>query len=356
MFEFFIREYVLFILPIELQFLEDGFLVYLMDVLMEAGNNWILMAFLAPFFWSLVNVVDVYFVGGTYRDEVDGSVISSLFQIVPWLFLFPLLNFGFFQELSFQEKFSFFSGAVLLFFGGILFSISFYFYFKALFNWNDAAIIQIVVNFAVILVPLIAFLIFKERLENYKYAGMLWIFFGAFFLSFNPKIKLKLSKKYAGIVMAGVIFLSMSLVLENKAYSILSGVVPDGGFWLGFLFFSLGCLFWGMALALFKRRNVFPMAKKFWKIFLFAEGVSFLGTVASQRALDITPSVSFVSAIEALSPVFIMIFSFLILFYNYIFKKKNDLLNAIYEEQISGVIVKTISVFVMAYGVYLLGI
>jgi hypothetical protein len=54
---------------------------------MHLLDNWLLVAFLAPFFWALVNIVDVYFVDGIYKDDIDGIIIFGLFQIIPSILL-----------------------------------------------------------------------------------------------------------------------------------------------------------------------------------------------------------------------------------------------------------------------------
>ena len=51
---------------------------------------------------------------------------------------------------------------------------------------------------------------------------------------------------------------------------------------------------------------------KYIALLLFAEGLSFIGTVLSQRAIDLSPSPSFVAAIESSVPVFVMLFSLLL--------------------------------------------
>jgi drug/metabolite transporter (DMT)-like permease len=318
-------------------------------------EHWLLVAFVAPVFWSLVNIIDVYFVGGIYNDEYDGSIISSLFQMLPWTILIFAVDINFSPFIGFSPNGSFhFNPALgMAFLGGILFSLSFFFYFKALFKENDAPMLQIIWILNIALVPVLTFFLFGEKLGLWKYLGMGVIFLGAFLLSFNPKMKNKLSRKYLFIMSGAVVFLAISMVLAERAYILLGAEsLRSGGFWVGFLFFSLGYFFWGVLLVAWKKRNIFPMVGKYWKIFLLAEGVSFLGTMGSQRAIDISPSVSYVAAIETLSPAFVVLFSFGMA--GYFFLKKDPNFHKIFSEQTEALWVKIISVAIMTLGVYLI--
>lgn len=327
------------------------------DVISYLGSNWIIVAFMAPMFWALVNIIDVYFVGGVYKDEFDGIIISSLFQMLPWpiLAFFIDLNISPYVGFSKDGVFHFEPALLLLFLGGVLFSISTYFYFKALFGENDVALLQIIWNLAAVFVPIMALLFFGERLGYYKYLGILVVLIGATILSTNSQMKLKLSRKYMAMMFGGVFFLSLGMVLEERAYSIL-GVESLGsnGFWTGYLFFSLGFLSYGLVVMFWKKRNVFPLIQKYFAIFLLAETLSFLGILASQRAIDISPSVSYVATVQTFGPFFIIFFSFIILGYLYLFRKKDGIFETIYNEQIDGIWIKIASVVFMAWGVYMI--
>lgn len=318
-------------------------------------DNWLMLAFLAPMFWALVNIIDVYFVHGIYENEYDGVIISSLFQMVPWVALFFLIDINFSSYIGFSHSgsFQFNPALAFLFLGGVLFVVATLFYFKTLFNVNDVVLLQIIWNFTAILVPILAFLIFREKLAGHNYLGIFLIFAGAIMLSVHSKIKLKLSKKYLKFMLGGVFFIALAMVLENRGYEILGAEsLGSNGFWVGYFFFSLGFFFGGLAVMLWKKKNVFALIRKYYKVFLLAEALSFLGIMFSQRAMDMSPSVSFVAAIEKFDSIFIALFSLVILGYFYFSGRKKETYNQIYREQLTGFGTKTAAAVCMIAGVY----
>ncbi|MBA4319016.1 MAG: hypothetical protein C0412_11515, partial [Flavobacterium sp.] len=105
---------------------------------------------------------------------------------------------------------------------------------------------------------------------------------------------------------------------------------------------------------LWKKKNVFVLIRKYYKVFLFAEALSFFGIMFSQRAMDTSPSVSFVAAIEKFDSIFIALFSLVILAYFYFFGRKGEVYNAIYSEQLVGIKTKIIAATCMIAGVYII--
>lgn len=309
------------------------------------SNNWLIISFLAPLFWALVNIIDVYFVNGVYKDATDGAVMVGLFQILPGLgALYFVRGFDFLSVLPVL-------GLAVL--GGFFYNLSFYYYFKALFRDIDVALFQILWSLTVVVVPILAFLFLGERLTLLQYAGMGIVLFGCVLLSLNKKIKGKFSWNYFGIMILAVIFTSLSMILEDSVYSSLGNA--HTGFFVGFAFFSFGGALSGIIFAVFRKRSPLSMLKKYYKVFVITEFVQLIGVVASQRAISIAPSVSFVAVVETFIPVFILIFSSFVLFYmKNISKKKTELVSVIYREQIQGVGVKIIAAIIMSVGVYIL--
>lgn len=323
-------------------------------------RNWLLVAFLAPMFWALVNIIDVYFVGEIYRDELDGAIISGLFQIIPFgiLALFFLrIDLGQFVIFDGGDNVFWIDPIILLaLLGGFLFTLSFYFYFKALFKHSDVAFLQIIWGLTVVAVPILAFLFWNETLSVVKYVGMSITLLGAILLSANRKLREKFSFRYLWIMLWAVVMISLSMVFEDKVYSDLSARgLGEQGFLLGFMCFSLGAFFAGAFFAFARNRNPLPLVMKYAPAFLFLEGISFFGNLASQRAIDIAPSVSFVATVETFVPVFILFYSLLILFvFSYIIGRKTKVISRIYKEQLDGIWVKIFATFIMAVGVYII--
>ncbi len=326
----------------------------------NANNYWLAISFCAPVLWALVNIADIYFVESVYKDELDGTIISSLFQIIPWsaYLIFVVANPGHVAKILIsagEDTDAFILAIIFGFLGGMLFIASFYFYFKALFNHNDGAFLQIVWNLSAVIIPFLMFILFKEALPPQNYIGIAVILSGVYMISMNDKFKYKFSKRYFNIMFWAVVLLSLSMIFEDRAYEELSNRgFGTQGFLFGFFIFSLGGLFSGILYAIFGKRNPWQLIKKHYKIFLLMEGTSFLGTFASQKAIDSSPSVSFVAAIETFVPVFIMLFSWLIVLYLYLRGEDKKKIAETFSNQFQGIRIKIIATIVMAIGVYLL--
>lgn len=314
-------------------------------------SHWLILAFLAPMSWALVNIIDVYFIGKVYKDALDGTIIASIFQVFPWIILAFFLKIDISQFINFGTHGSSFWIDPILFvalFGGFLFTASLYFYFKALFNHNDVALLEIIWSLTVIAVPIISLFLFGEKLSFYKYLGMGVVLLGATMLSMSRGLRSKISSRYIWIMVGAVIFLSFSMVFEDKVYSDLTARgLNNNGFLVGFLFFSIGSFLTGIFFAIAGKRNPFPLIKKYLKILLILEGISSFGSLASQGAISVAPSVSYVAALETFIPVFILLFSGLILLCVPSLKK-------IYGEQLNGIWVKVIATVIMVVGVYII--
>jgi hypothetical protein len=85
------------------------------------SSVWLPIAFVAPFLWALVSVLDLYLVHGLYQDEWDGTLISGAFQLFPWL----LVALGILSFVPPPTEAILFSLA-----GGLMFLASFFFYFR----------------------------------------------------------------------------------------------------------------------------------------------------------------------------------------------------------------------------------
>lgn len=311
---------------------------------MDIWNNWLLIAFVAPFLWALVNIIDVYFVESVYEDEYDGAMISGIFQIAPWL----LVPFG---MISFTLPAT--EAGLLAFFGGSLFLFSFFFYFRALFSKNDVALIQVLWSLSVPLVPFLAWLFIGERLALLQYMGIVIAFIGAICLSLDPKIRSNGFAATARIMVLAIFLLSLSMVIEARAYTLA------GDFWSIFLLFSLGAAITGTGLSFFDKKgytdrlqHIAGLSRKYFLVFFLAETLALLGTLTSQRAIDLSPAVSFVAVIESLVPAFVLGISFLLSVM--LFEKNRKLARRLYRDQLVGIRMKMVSIAIIAFGIYLI--
>lgn len=308
-------------------------------------NNWLIIALFAPALWALVNIIDVYFVSEIYEDEYEGTVIMGLFQIIPWFFV-PFIKFDF-------PDIHIIALSVL---GGILALASMFFYFKALFHSRDIATIQVFWNLVALAVPVLAFILIGERLSGLAYLGILIAFSGVIFLTLNKEIRKRNVKRLAMIMSAAVLFFSLSMIIQEKVYS-------NTSFFGGLIFFSLGYFMGGVLLFGFRKSNMTKrlvyLSKNFFIWFLAAELITQVGVISSQRAIFLSPAVSFVAVIESLQPAFILIISALLfgLFsLSFIKLGKREIFRKLYAEQVFAKKSKIFAIIVMAIGVYLLNI
>lgn len=308
-------------------------------------ESWLLIAFIAPFLWALVAVIDTYFVHGIYSDEYDGTVVSGLFQIVPWiLVLMGVIQFSFpGTEIAF-----------LALFAGGFFITSFFCYFWALFVSNDTALMQTIWSLSIPAVPFFSWIILGEILLPMHYIGIGIALFGVLLFHFDAKVKRVGFFKIALPMFAAVVFLSLSMVIGKKAYEFSDQ--PD--FWSIYLLFSTGAVITSFLIliigrgrqSLGKLRHIASISKRYFIPFFLSESLSLIATVASQKAISLAPSVSYVVVIESLVPVFIMLISLAIFFITMNMGKFNS---DIYREQFSGATVKIFATAFIALGIYI---
>lgn len=310
-------------------------------------NNWLIAALIATTLWAIVNIIDVYFVGRVFEDEFDSITVMAFFQILPWLAV-SFLGF----------TFPGFEIVLLAIIAGFLNIIAMFLYFKALFTTNDASIISMLWNMNIVLMPIVAFFVIGEKLTLLQYGGILVAFVGATVISLEEKIKKRSLFKLVLIMLFSIAFLSASMLISDKVYSSVD-------FFDGFLFFSLGSFLGGIFFAIlrlvyFKRENrisILKLKKEHYLIFIFAELLFIVGVFFSQRAIDLSPTVSFISVIESSQTFLILVISAILYIVLPFTKFKNrDVVKLLYKDQLVGYKVKIIASFIIAIGVYMLNV
>ncbi len=291
--------------------------------------SWLIIALVAPFLWALTAVLDSYFVVNWYRDKYDAIVVSGVFQSLPvFLVVFGIIPFTppspgvFFFAIS----------------SGLAFIGSFYYYFTALFNDNDSSLAMAFWNFTVPIVPFLAWILFGEVLEFRHYAGVTISFLGVLALAFYQKVIRQVKIKNFSLPMMGAtVLFSLSMIFSKEAYS-------GAGFFDVLLIFclsaSIGSLF---ILSLRYRfgfisrfRGIISLVKKNFHWFILSEGLYFIGTVTSQRALSLASSATLVVVIEALVPIFIMMISIAMIWLYRILHRQNRIVEQVLLKQVSG--------------------
>ncbi|MGB3072836.1 MAG: hypothetical protein WBB68_01090 [Candidatus Moraniibacteriota bacterium] len=316
-----------------------------MSLLVYLWSHWLFVAFLAPFFWSLVNIIDVYFVSGVYEDEWDGILINSIFQALPWLL--PVIGL-----VSFHYPGAAISGIALL--AGSCLALSYFFYFKTLFISNDVVVVQALWNLSVPLVPFLAWFLVDEKLSLVHYIGIFLAFVGAMIFSLHQEIQSKNFTQVFTVMLGAIVFFSLSMVLQTEAYHSIGN-----DFWTGFLLFSAGATVTGLLLSFFDGKSIkdravhiFQMSKSFFLIFVLAETLNLLGVLVSQRAIDLSQAVSFVAVIGSLTPVFVLLVSFFLIFVFLVLNKVRA--RQIYQDQLIAPRTKILACCIIAVGIYLI--
>lgn len=300
-------------------------------------ENWVLIAFVAPFLWALVVLLDIYFVHRVYKKPHEGTIISGLFQGLV-LLLIPFIGFTWPGN----------AAAFLFVAGGVMFIMYFHSYFGAMALIGDGALIETLLNFAVILVPVLAWVFIGERLDFISYLGIILVFIGGVAFISNDVIQKKISSVFV-VVFLGILFYAFSTIFLKMGHNI----ADSKEFWPEFVLFSFGIALGGILVLLFQdeRKNLFKriynLSKKYLIFFVLAESLSVIGTWALQKAITITPAVSFVTAIASLTPLFVMLFSFVVAF----FYSKHSIKDA-YVKQFDGFGLKTLAAILIAVGIY----
>ena len=264
---------------------------------MDVGlwNNWLLMALLTPALWAVSCVIDTCFVGERiFRDPSDGPVISGLFCVLPLFTAFSKID-------GWEVVTASATWPALL--AGVCYFLHLYFVFRALFSINDASCSETFNTLTVFFVPILAFLLLGERLRPIYYVAILLALTGILLL-----IRYHLSgvpRRAIAFLMIAVLSISLSMVLQAWVFDHMP-------YWNGVLLFSVGTFL--TALLVFsvqrtRRVRLVRMCRRYGPIFLIAELLQLAAVLASQRATDIGPSVSFVAVIESSLPLFIMLFS-----------------------------------------------
>lgn len=262
-------------------------------------NNWLLIALIPPLLYAVVALFDAWFVDRQiYPSARDATIISALFGALP--LLLPLAGI---VEIHVHSPVV----AAVAVGSGVLFAIHSYFYVAALFRRNDTVLAETIMNLSVLFVPVLAFLLLDERLSRAHYFGI--GFAGLAVMVMYRVSKPGSSRSPAGcwLLMASMALFSLVLIAGDWTYARMD-------FWSGFMLFTLGILLVAIVLLLTgPRRQVFRVIRVNWKPFLLLEGLTTLGILCSMRAVDISPSATFVAITECLGAYFILGISLLVL-------------------------------------------
>ena len=325
---------------------------------------WLIFALISPFANALVNVVDVYFAKGVYENEWDGAAISCMFKIValPSILIWVVLQGESQLVLSqFSEIDKSLFG--LAFIGGIFYSLSSYFYFRAVMSGKaDVVFIEALFNLTAVFVPVLAVLVLGKVLTVNQWIGVVLACFGAFVLYVKAQdlsVENLIGKKTASMILASIC-LSICLVIESKVYE-SAPFIPI------FCVFSCGCFMTGCAYAIVRKmkkmQSLTSLCRRFFFIFIIMETLELIGALSQELALSMTESY-YVSTVYCFQPVFalvisgamLVIFSTIALFPRKFWKlqaKLNGLAKEVHADQTGNLWAKAIGIVAITIAVIL---
>jgi hypothetical protein len=270
------------------------------DKELEVGvwDSWVAMGLIAAAAWALSCVFDVCLIGkGIYREPMDGPLVAGLFCVVP---LFSLQSWEPAMQVSPPV------GAVAIL-AGIFYLLHVYYNFRALFALNDATNAEIFNSLSILVVPVIAFLAFGEVLQSVHYLAIGLSLIGVLVL-----MRFQLATLTTQVALhLGISVLFVSLMMVMQAW-VLEFVAYD----VAILLFSLSAFVPMAAVLALKTglwRRVRRLGVPFGAILIAVQLLELGGVLGSQRATDVGPSVSLVALLECSLPIFVMLFSWLLL-------------------------------------------
>ena len=258
-------------------------------------NNWLLIAVIPPMLYAIVSLFDAYFVDQKiFENAREATIVSALFGAVPLL----APAFGLIEVQLPSPKVT--AIAVLT---GAAFTLHIYFYLSALFEKNDVVLGETIQNLSVLCVPFLAYFLIDEILTPVHYAGIGIATLGVVFMYCHNKPTVSGNFGGCGKMVISMLLFSLTLIAGEWIYQHVA-------FWDGYMVFSFGMLTAGFGFYLFGNKGKIPrIVSSNWRFFLLAESLTTVGILCSQRAVDISPSVTFIAITECLVAFFILLLS-----------------------------------------------
>jgi hypothetical protein len=305
---------------------------------MSLFDNWLIMAFLVPISWALVNLLDVYFCKEVFKTPYDGVTISGFFQG-----LFVLLPIFRFVEFSYNGILPASIGIV----SGILFQLACLYYFKALFLHSNVIWMQIIWNLNMAVVPILSFFLLKQPVGLPGAIGIFGMFVGSSLLIIDFQKDGADSIKVIKIMLLSMLFFSFSKICENVVFENFK--TP---FSTGYTYFSIGSFSLALWSVILKKSTLSYLSRFIGK-FSVGEGFSFIATISSERAIFLKGSSTMVVLIEGYTPFFTIILTYFALLCRFIYKSRKERAQWL-KLQLENLPLKILSILIMNFGLYLL--
>ena len=305
-------------------------------------DNWLLMAWVVPLGMAVSGVIDVLLVGRrVFRNAHQAAAICGLLSVVP-LLLAPLWRDAALSADALTIVIALFSGAI--------YASHLLFYFKALFAANDVAHAEAFLSLAVLVVPVLSFVVCGEQLAAAHYVGIAIATAGVAVLTCSSGRRMLLKKSVTGLLTAAVLCVSVSLVLEDIVFQRCD-------YWTGSFWFAAGGALCAMYCSWHSGwRQVLRTMQANKSALFWSNATALLALVASLRATDLSNSVSLVIVIESATPIMIMALSLTLLGAAHVLRSLSPAVRAALCEQLTDAPVKIGSMSLILIGVMLVSL
>ncbi len=302
-------------------------------------NNWLLIAMIPPFLYATIALLDAWFVDSrVFSYPQQAVIVSSLFGSLPVLVAVPFNTNVTIPELNISA---------IAFMSGVFFSVHTYFYIGGLFRRNDTVIAETIQNLSVLCIPFLAFLLIDELLSWIHYIALALAAVGVIVMYVCNSRTTKVNLNGCGYLIIAMLFFSLMMVASEWIYQ-------QTDFWSGYIMFSLGLLVSGVAFTLFAdRKKLLQIIYCNWKIFALIEGITIACMICTQRAVDISPSVTFIAITECMAAFCILILSVIVLQTSRVSKKVLNGIRHTCKTQLNEYPCKIVAGLFVTTGVYL---
>lgn len=260
--------------------------------------SWLIVGIIPPFLWAVVNHIDKYLLSKAHHKSSVNvlMVYSTLFSLV----VLPILAI-----FTWQDLFLSWEQVVTQIIGGILLTLSIYFYLVALSKGETSVVMPLA-----LLVPVFGFIfsffVLGEMLTIKQFLACLLIVGGALILSleFEEEMKMKLKYNILGFMVLVAIFQAAQEILFKY-------VSIENSFVASFFWIHVGVTLCGLVLVVVWRdlssQFVYSIKQNGGKMFsvnIVSEGVSVLAYMVRDYATLLAP-IAIIMTLGGYQPLFV---------------------------------------------------
>lgn len=262
--------------------------------------TWLLIGIIPPLLWAVVNHIDKYLLVRT-KSKFSIEVLmlySTLFSILVLPIVFFLTKNGLFSEPKY---------ILVQIFGGLLMTMTVFFYLKAL-NEDETSVVMPLSLLVPVFSYTFSYFLIGETLSVSQMFACLIIIVGSAILSVDLGNKNKISIKYK--VLLYIIPATMFQAAQETVFKFAS---IDNSFGVSIFWFHTGILICGLFLVIFKKGlfvsfidSIKKRGARIFSLNIVSESVSTVGYVIQNYVLLFLP-VALVSSLDSYQPLFVFV-------------------------------------------------